>query len=64
MPTSPSTNYPISSRPGEIDRLLLQASAMAPDTERMLDLIGDIGCGPGGITGLLSQRAGATGRVG
>ncbi len=44
---------------------------MAPDTERMLDRIGvgegwaclDIGCGPGGITGLLSERVGSSGRV-
>ena len=44
---------------------------MAPETECMLELIGvregwscvDIGCGPGGITGLLSERVGLTGRV-
>jgi SAM-dependent methyltransferase len=44
---------------------------MAPNTSAMLDLIGvkpgwsclDIGCGPGGITGLLSERAGPSGRV-
>ena len=61
----------LKSRPGEIERLHVQGAAMAPDTERMLDLIGvregwaclDIGCGPGGITGLLSKRVGSTGRV-
>jgi ubiquinone/menaquinone biosynthesis C-methylase UbiE len=44
---------------------------MGPETERMLDLIGvgegwsclDLGCGPGGITGLLNKRVGPTGRV-
>lgn len=64
-------NYPIESRSGEIERLLVQGAAMAPETERMLDLIGvrpgwsvlDIGCGPRGITDLLSQRVGSSGRV-
>lgn len=64
-------NYPIETRGGEIERLHTQSAAMAPHTERMLDLIGvrdgwaclDIGCGPGGITGLLSTRVGPTGRV-
>jgi ubiquinone/menaquinone biosynthesis C-methylase UbiE len=44
---------------------------MAPATRAMLDAIGvrpgwsclDIGCGPGGITSLLSERVGASGRV-
>lgn len=66
-----SGSYPIESRGGEIERLHIQGAAMAPDTERMLELIGvregwscvDIGCGPGGITGLLSNRVGSTGRV-
>jgi SAM-dependent methyltransferase len=66
-----SGSYPIESRGGEIERLHIQSAAMTPDTERMLDLIGvrkgwsclDIGCGPGGITGLLSKRVGPTGRV-
>lgn len=66
-----SGSYPIESRDGEIERLRVQAAAMAPDTERMLDLIGvregwsclDIGCGPGGITGLLSKRVGTAGRI-
>ena len=56
---------------GEIERLHIQSAAMVPDTERMLELIGvregwsclDIGCGPGGIVGLLSKRVGWTGRV-
>lgn len=63
--------YPIETRVGEVDRLHVQASAVAPETERMLDLIGvsvgwrcvDLGCGPGAITELLSRRVGATGHV-
>jgi SAM-dependent methyltransferase len=66
-----SGRYPIENRAGEIDRLRLQADAGAPDTRTMLDRIGvnsgwrclDIGCGPGGITGLLSERVGAQGHV-
>jgi ubiquinone/menaquinone biosynthesis C-methylase UbiE len=66
-----SGNYPIERRAGEIDRLHVQSQAMAPDTLAMLDRFGsmdgwkclDIGCGPGGITDLLSARVGARGRV-
>jgi hypothetical protein len=35
-----SGSYPIESRGGEIERLHTQGAAMAPDTERMLELIG------------------------
>jgi SAM-dependent methyltransferase len=64
-------HYPIEHRAGEIERLRIQAEAIAPDTRTMLDRIGvkpgwrclDIGCGPGGITGLLSERVGPGGRV-
>ena len=71
MTDSYSGHYPIEHRSGEIERLHVQAAAMAPDTEVMLDRIGvtegwrclDIGCGPGGITGLLSGRVGTSGRV-
>ena len=35
-----SGSYPIESRGGEIERLHIQGAAMAPDTERMLELIG------------------------
>ena len=71
MSISYSGHYPIERRAGEIERLHIQSAAMAPDTGAMLDLIGvtdgwsclDVGCGPGGITGLLSERAGPNGRV-
>lgn len=64
-------NYPIERRDGEIERLHRQGAAMAPDCAIMLERIGvsegwhclDLGCGPGGITALLSARVGATGRV-
>jgi SAM-dependent methyltransferase len=64
-------HYPIERRAGEIERLHIQAAALAPDCAIMLERIGvgpgwrclDLGCGPGGITGLLSARVGATGQV-
>jgi SAM-dependent methyltransferase len=63
--------YPIERRKGEIERLRVQAEALAADAEIMLGRIGvgpgwrclDLGCGPGGIVGLLARRVGATGRV-
>ena len=66
-----SGSYPIEDRAGEIERLLVQSRAWAPDTVAMLDRFGpmrgwrciDIGCGPGGITDLLGARVGPTGRV-
>jgi SAM-dependent methyltransferase len=66
-----SGRYPLEQRAGEIDRLLVQGQAMAPDTLAMLDRFGpmqgwrclDIGCGPRGITDLLGARVGANGRV-
>lgn len=69
--TTFSGNYPIERRAGEVERLRIQAEAMAPDAAAMLDRIGvaegwsclDIGCGPGGITGLMAERAGKSGRV-
>jgi ubiquinone/menaquinone biosynthesis C-methylase UbiE len=71
MSTSYAGNYPIEHRRGEIERLLRQSAAMAPDTLAMLDQFGamagwsclDIGCGPGGITDLLAARVGPTGSV-
>jgi ubiquinone/menaquinone biosynthesis C-methylase UbiE len=64
-------NYPIETRKGEIERLQMQADAHAADARIMLDLIGvgagwscvDLGCGPRGITDLLSEQVGAAGRV-
>ena len=66
-----SGEYPIERRAGELERLALQQAAMAPDTDIMLDRIGvgagwrclDLGCGPGGITDLLGDRVGPSGRV-
>jgi SAM-dependent methyltransferase len=64
-------HYPLENRDGEIERLRIQGEGMAPDTLTMLDRIGvkrgwrclDIGCGPRGITDLLSERVGPNGRV-
>lgn len=64
-------SYPIERRAGEIERLLIQAAAVEFDAGVMLERIGvaagwrcvDLGCGPGGITALLSGRVGASGRV-
>ena len=66
-----SGRYPIERRAGEIERLHIQSAAFARDAEVMLDQIGvgeawaclDLGCGPGGITELLSRRVSPAGRV-
>ena len=66
-----SGNYPIELRVGEVERLRIQAAAMAFDAGVMLDRISvqpdwhclDLGCGAGGILDLLSGRVGAVGRV-
>ncbi len=71
MAASGSSHYPIERRDGEIDRLHIQGDAMAPDCAIMLDRIGvgpgwrclDLGCGPRGITPLLAERVGPSGRV-
>ena len=71
MSTTFAGNYPIEHRRGEIERLDAQARSLAPDARTMLELIGvqagwtclDLGCGAGGITGLMSERVGPTGRV-
>jgi trans-aconitate methyltransferase len=71
MSTTFAGNYPLEHRAGEIERLRIQGDAMAPDCGVMLDRIGvapgwrclDIGCGPRGITDLLSDRVGPQGRV-
>jgi ubiquinone/menaquinone biosynthesis C-methylase UbiE len=71
MSQAPTGHYPLERRDGEIERLHIQSAAMAPDCARMLERIGvaagwtclDLGCGPGGITALLSERVGAAGRV-
>lgn len=66
-----SGSYPIEHRVGEIERLRIQAEAMAFDAGVMLDRIGvqpgwrclDLGCGAGGILDLLSARVGPSGRA-
>jgi trans-aconitate methyltransferase len=71
MEQNSSGNYPIEHRPGEIERLGIQAEALAGETQVMLGLIGvkpgwkciDLGCGPGGITTLLSNAVGDAGTV-
>jgi len=71
MSSEPAGRYPLEHRHGEIERLHIQAAAMAPDCAAMLERIGvgagwaclDLGCGPGGITALLSERVGSSGRV-
>jgi SAM-dependent methyltransferase len=71
MNSVPSGRYPLERRVGEIERLHIQGAALAPDCAVMLERIGvgagwtclDLGCGPGGITALLSERVGTTGRV-
>jgi SAM-dependent methyltransferase len=64
-------HYPIARREGEIERLHRQGTGMAPDCDIMLEKIGvgtgwrclDLGCGPRGITPLLSARVGESGKV-
>jgi len=71
MSTTFAGNYPLEHRAGEIERLRIQGEGMAPDALTMLQRIGvgpgwrclDIGCGPGGITRLMSDLAGPGGRV-
>src|SRR4051794_22145015 len=71
MSTVESGHYPLERREGEIERLRIQGEAMAPDSGIMLERVGvgagwhclDLGCGPGGITGLMSERVGKAGRV-
>ncbi|MGH7311987.1 MAG: methyltransferase domain-containing protein [Candidatus Rokuibacteriota bacterium] len=65
----PSGRYPIERRSGEIERLRIQAAAIAFDAAVMLDRIGvgpgwrclDLGCGAGGILNLLAERVGPAG---
>jgi ubiquinone/menaquinone biosynthesis C-methylase UbiE len=71
MPETEQHHYPLERRAGEIERLHAQGDALIADTSIMLDRIGvaqgwlclDLGCGPRGITALLSTRVGQAGRV-
>lgn len=71
MTDQPTGAYPLERRAAEFERLRLQGETMAADAAVMLDRIGvgpgwhclDIGCGIGGITGLMAERAGPGGRV-
>src|SRR6188472_3608737 len=61
----------LSRTPSESERLELQALTWQPEIETILDEIGtepgwrclDVGCGPMGILGPLSRRAGRSGKV-
>jgi SAM-dependent methyltransferase len=68
----PVGSYPIDSvQADEHERLRLQDDAWASDAHALLDQIGvgagwhclDLGCGPKGLTDILSQRVGPTGKV-
>jgi SAM-dependent methyltransferase len=71
MTVTYSGNYPIENRVGEIERLQIQGEAMAPETRNMFALIGvspgwkclDLGCGPEGVTRLMSEFVGNAGTV-
>jgi ubiquinone/menaquinone biosynthesis C-methylase UbiE len=71
MSAEDTGHYALERREGEIERLDIQGRAMAADTAVMLDRIGvsagwrclDLGCGPGGITHILSERVGESGQV-
>jgi len=62
---------PSSEQEQEIERLNIQSKTWEPDAQFLLDKIGvqpgwkcaDLGCGPCGILGLLSQRVGESGEV-
>lgn len=65
------STYPLERSASEMARLRLQAGALAADADVLLERIGvglgwrclDLGCGVGGITDLMSRRAGATSAV-
>jgi len=67
MITGKSGRYPIERRAGEIERLRVQAEALAADAAIMGVAPGwrclDLGCGPGGITAMLADKVGPSGRV-
>ena len=71
MSTTSAGHYPIEHRDGEIERLEAQGITFAPDARidarphrrRAGWTCLDLGCGPRGITDLMSERVGPTGRV-
>lgn len=66
-----SGRYPIEHRVGEVERLNIQGAALAPETRTMFCRIGvapgwsclDLGCGPQGVTRIMSDMVGPTGTV-
>lgn len=71
MSAARSGSYPIERRRGEIERLEVQAAALAADADFLFDRIGvapgwtclDLGCGPGGVAERLVRRVAGRGRV-
>jgi SAM-dependent methyltransferase len=69
--TNASGRYLLGDSPDEIRHLVEQAEVYAPEASELFDLIGldagsaaiDVGCGVLGVTHLLAQRVGASGRV-
>jgi SAM-dependent methyltransferase len=68
---SEHAGYPLGTSDTELERLLVQTEAYAPQSRWLLDRLAiapgakvvDIGCGPLGILDLLSDRVGPTGEV-
>lgn len=66
-----STDYVFGSDQSELDRLLVQAADLQPESTWLLDQIGveegwrtvDVGCGPIGVLDILSDRVGPAGEV-
>jgi SAM-dependent methyltransferase len=66
-----SADYVFGSDQSELERLLVQAADLQPESTWLLDQIGveegwrtlDVGCGPIGVLDILSDRVGAAGEV-
>jgi ubiquinone/menaquinone biosynthesis C-methylase UbiE len=69
--TARTDDYLLGDSQTELDHLVAQANVYAPETERLLDVVGlapdshaiDLGCGVLGILHLLAARVGPEGRV-